>query len=100
MNIPPFSHIFRTAVIALIAVAVAIGFFFLGFGFGQKVPETIIVKGISNTDTQVGNVDFGIFWQAWQTISNNYLRDASTTNQQKVYGAVNGLVNSLGDPYT
>ncbi len=37
---------------------------------------------------------------AWQLMNENYLRNPSTTDQGKVYGAITGLVDSLGDPYT
>jgi carboxyl-terminal processing protease len=68
------------------------------------VPENITVTGIANlqtpSSTGLSATDFNTFWEAWAMIGDNYLRNPSTTNQQKVYGAVNGLVNSLGDPYT
>jgi carboxyl-terminal processing protease len=50
--------------------------------------------------TTVSAADFSVFWQAWQDIDDLYLRNPSTTPQEKVDGAIGGLVDSLGDPYT
>lgn len=86
----------------LIGVALFFGSgFFWGFKFGKKIPEKIVVKGITNFDGNVSTTaDFGIFWQAWQLIDEKYLNSEKVSNQQKVYGAVKGLINSLGDPHS
>lgn len=84
---------------ALAAAILAGGGFFAGFRDGERFPQTVVVKGIANPNP-ADNVDFGTFWQAWQILNDEYLRNASTTNQQKVYGAIAGLVDSLNDPYT
>ncbi len=90
-----------------IIVAVVLGVVVLGSGFwlgwaeGRQYPTNIVVTGVSNIATPSSTTaDFSTFWQAWQLINSDYLNNPSTTNQQKVYGAINGLVNSLGDPYT
>ena len=44
--------------------------------------------------------DFNTFWAAWQDIQNESLWVPSTTPQEMMYGAINGMVASLGDPYT
>ncbi len=56
---------------------------------GQEVPESI---------------DFSPFWKAWNLIDEKYV-PASTTlaavaSEDKLYGAIGGLLSSLGDPYT
>jgi len=52
-------------------------------------------------------VDFSLFWQAWKLIDQKYVTDNGNTtttavvsDQEKVYGAIAGLVQSLGDPYS
>ena len=75
--------------------------FWLGWSTGRKVPENVVVSDVANIATPSStNADFGVFWEAWQAINDNYLRNPSTTAQDKVYGAVNGLVGSLKDPYS
>jgi len=44
------------------------------------------------------SVDFGIFWQAWNQIQEKYVGEAD--QQKMVYGAISGMVQSLGDPYS
>lgn len=60
--------------------------------------------------SQVGNflyrqkkekeVDLGIFWETWNQMEANFLETEAFDIQSQVYGAVRGLVDSLGDPYT
>ncbi len=90
---------FALAVVA--GLGLLISGIWLGYAAGRKVPENIMVTGVANIDTPTSTAaNFGTFWEAWQVIKDNYLREPSTTPQQKVYGSINGLVNSLGDPYS
>ncbi len=85
-----------------LAVAIFLGSgFLLGFRAGEKFPRTIVLKDLTNaTSSQPAGVDFGTFWQAWETINENYLNADKVNTQDKVYGVISGLVNSLGDPYS
>lgn len=85
--------------LVLIAALLIGGGLVLGFEFGIRVPKTVVVKNITNIEGK-NNVDFGTFWEAWDTIGQLYLRNASTSDQNKIYGAISGLVNSLRDPYS
>src|SRR5690348_10282054 len=86
------------AVLGLVLVGTG---FWLGWTSGRKYPVNVTVTGASNINAPSSSVaDFSTFWQAWQLINDNYLRNPSTTPQQKVYGAINGLVGSLNDPYS
>lgn len=88
------------AVLAAGAVLLGSGFF-IGFRAGEKFPKTVIVKELTGTSSgQPSSIDFGTFWQAWQSIDENYLKSKEVGSQERVYGAIGGLVNSLGDPYS
>lgn len=56
-------------------------------------------QGILNpTNGQPASVDFSLFWDTWRVLQEKY---PETLNyQQMVYGAISGMVSSLGDPYT
>jgi carboxyl-terminal processing protease len=98
---PKKKKIVESIVAVVAGVAVLGAGFWLGWASGRRYPTNIVVTGVSNiTPTVSTTADFSTFWQAWQLINDNYLRNPSTTDQEKVYGAINGLVNSLGDPYT
>ncbi len=46
--------------------------------------------------------DFDQFWKVWNIINDKYVptKHKAVSNQEKVWGAIGGLANSLGDPYT
>lgn len=82
--------------------------FFSGFYFGKQSQSEIdkVTSLINKTATSTKDVDFALFWEAWNVINDRYVATNSTTtdekvtDQTKVYGAVEGMVKSLGDPYT
>ena len=88
----------------VLGAVIAIGSFYLGFNSGEKSLSTAIV-GIENAaEDQPVSVDFAPFWKAWNLINEKYV-PASTTSkaigdQEKVWGAIKGLTDSLDDPYT
>ncbi len=50
-------------------------------------------------------VDFAPFWRAWNILNEKYVETHGTstepvTDQDKVYGAIKGLTEAFGDPYT
>ena len=93
--------VFEVAIAAVLGIVLLGGGFWIGWASGRNYPTNIVVSGVSNiASPDSSTADFSTFWQAWQLINSDYLRNPSTTNQGKVYGAINGLVNSLGDPYT
>lgn len=48
----------------------------------------------------VQDVDFGIFWQAWDMLKSFHVDGEKFSNQDFLYGAINGLAGTLGDPNT
>lgn len=89
---------FLAAVITLAAV------FALGFYFGIKTPAESKIIGILGASTQISanreEVDFSQFWQAWNIAEGKYVDIDKIKRQEMVYGAIAGMVKSLGDPYT
>ena len=74
--------------------------FGLGFQFGQLSPREIVIKdAVNRTDSRVA-ANFDTFWEAWQAINDKYLKSDTVKSEDKVYGATQGLVASLGDPYS
>jgi carboxyl-terminal processing protease len=86
--------------------AVAILFMVLFFVFGVYIgdhnrPEIDKVIGISGKETQVATqADFSPFWKVWNTINEKYPSADKITDQDRVYGAISGLMGSLNDPYS
>lgn len=61
---------------------------FGGIGFSPRL--------IGKDNSQA--VDFSTFWRAWDLIEKKY--DGKVDYQAMVYGAIRGMVQAVGDPYT
>ncbi len=78
----------------------------LAFAWGVYVgdhnrPEIDKVMGVSGKETAVTTkADFSPFWKVWNTINEKYPTASKTTDQDRVYGAISGLMGSLNDPYS
>lgn len=46
------------------------------------------------------NIDFSLFWEAYGKLKNNFVDQSKIDNQKIIYGAIEGMAKSLGDPYT
>ncbi len=92
------------ALVVLAAVLIGGSFYFgfqRGFEKGFENPKTVIIRGVSNLEEgQSKDVDFSIFWNAWQIIKNKYVGTEKLKDQDLVYGAVSGLLGALGDDYS
>ena len=99
------SHLLRTG--ALFAIVLVIG-----FAGGLKV-------GASGTGYSLSNVpligdslsaapeptaDFTAFWKAWNVLNSRFVQThgstTAPTTKEKLWGAISGMTNSFGDPYT
>jgi carboxyl-terminal processing protease len=97
-------QIIETVIAVVVGIALLGSGFWLGWATGVKHPKTVLVSQATNIvppqGTGATSADFGTFWEAWQDINDLYLRNPSVSSTAKVYGAIAGLVQSLGDPYT
>lgn len=79
---------------------------FLFFIFGVYVgfhsrPEIIKVVDVSNKENALVNqTDFSPFWKTWSILNEKYPNADKISNQDRIYGAISGLVRSFNDPYT
>ena len=75
----------------LILIAFA-GFFGLGIWVG--------VTKIAYNVPQPGTIDFSLFWDAYNKLEQNFIDPSKIDNDQIIYGAIQGMTDSLADPYT
>ena len=89
----------KIAKIVLPIVALIL-FFYAGYGFGARHNSSYLPPSyIKNSSAgQPSSVDFSLFWQTWSRLRDLY--NGSSDPQAMVYGAISGMVSSLGDPYT
>ncbi|MBI2022553.1 S41 family peptidase [Candidatus Daviesbacteria bacterium] len=45
-------------------------------------------------------IDFKLFWEVWDLVSKEYVDKKAIDAQKMYYGAIQGMVAALGDPYT
>ncbi len=95
------ARIRKLFVIALV-VSLAVGFTggFVIASYGQGPLQSAVSRIINKDASKPQNVDFGLFWQVWNTLQSKYVGRTALDNQKLLYGAVSGMVNSVGDPYT
>jgi carboxyl-terminal processing protease len=83
-------------------IAFSFGYFVGGNGYTSSKQTANI---INKTEGKPDEIDFAPFWKAWNVINEKYVPTNGTStepvdDQVKVYGAIEGMVKSLGDPYT
>lgn len=77
--------------------------FSAGAYFGVKNRSEIEkVTSIANKEPKqvVTDADFEPFWKAWNLINEKYPQSTGVSDQERVWGAISGMVASLNDPYT
>src|SRR3989344_9392853 len=94
-------HFSKTKYVAATVLLVVL-FFIFGVYVGEKNrPEIDKVLGITSKQTEIATqTDFAPFWKVWNTINEKHPNAAKITDQERVYGAISGLVDSLNDPYS
>ena len=88
-------------VVLFFIMAAVLGAYFFGFQVGKSQSRIIPIEGVQNTQLGAPEaVDFSLFWDAWRVIQEKYATTDSFDYQKMIYGAISGMVESLGDPYT
>lgn len=90
----------RKAILFFLVTAI-LSSFGAGFYFGKMQIPTTPPEGILNAELgKPEGTDFSLFWQAWRALEDNYVDKNALDYQQMIYGAISGMVNAVGDPYT
>lgn len=79
-------------------------FFFAGYQMGERDYHVGISSGKitflhANAPT-TQTVDWQLFWDVYNTVQQNFYDKSKIDGQKLLYGAIQGMVASLGDPYT
>src|SRR3989338_9014484 len=88
------------AVAGLVVTAV----FSVGFAVGRTQTQSVVLEdgsviGLKEVRERANDVEFALFWEVWDMLQNDYLR-GPVPEKDLFYGAVNGLVDGLNDPYS
>jgi len=77
------------------------GAFYFGVIFGENSAIKESLAEVENRDKEKPEVvDFSVFWKAWNIINEKYVNNDDVLPQDKIWGAITGLADSLGDPHT
>ena len=88
----------RIAAIGIVIVLLALTFY---SGFKLGATQTATSGGTDGTASQLlPNADFSLFWDTVKSLKDNYYGINTISDQDVVYGAIKGAVQSTGDPYT
>lgn len=101
MEQQPHRHIY-TGLRIFVGLLVLTGVFFVGVYIGfENRPSMQKVTGLVGKEAPLtADADFGPFWKAWQTVSEKLPGASEVNNQDRVYGAIKGMLAAFGDPYT
>ena len=88
----------------LLIVLVVVGIFSAGYYLGVEGYKVRFEKSLKvQVDRSVPpgkDVEFSLFWRVWDTLSAKYVDKTKLVPSEMVYGAIQGMVGALGDPYT
>ena len=80
--------------VCLPAVIIA---YFLGAHFSGSNPYP---NSSLNDENALTKGQFDAYWKAWHLLDEKFVTAASTSPQTRVWGSIQGLASSYGDPYT
>jgi len=76
----------------LILVILLVAVFGAGFFIGKNQVVCVICAP--------EDIDFSLFWDAYNKLHQNFISPEKIENQKIIYGAISGMTKSLGDPHT
>lgn len=86
----------------VIAITFLAGYYFgtskVAFDWKNFSPNLSVTS--KEPPSSVSNVDFALFWNVWQKLEATYYDKKVFDRQKMLYGAISGMVQSVGDPYT
>lgn len=96
---------YQIGIFIIVFITIGGGGFYYGYDYGYQKgiekPKTLIIRGVANLEEgKPKEVNFDVFWEAWQVLKDKYVETGKLNNQDLVYGAVSGLVDSLKDPHS
>lgn len=104
-NVTPFTKIAKLGV--ALALMLAIGFaggVSVGAAGGTRMLSNLPLLGDGLDATPDASADLTDFWKAWNALNERFVQTHGTstlpTAESKIWGAIQGLAASYGDPYT
>ncbi len=103
-NISMFNFLKKYRSVFILVLLLALSFL-LGLSYNsqdQANTELHVLNSYNSSTTST--VDMEPFWKVWNLLDERFVqthkKEATTTDQDKLWGAIQGLTDSYGDPYT
>jgi carboxyl-terminal processing protease len=90
----------KKVVIGIIALAILIIVFFVGNYVGEKSERSKLFNDVSSGNPQITSDQFAPFWKVWNILTDKFVTATTTDTQKRIWGSIQGLASSQGDPYT
>ncbi|MEK7464128.1 MAG: S41 family peptidase [Patescibacteria group bacterium] len=84
----------------IIGAVIVVLAFYVGNVFGEKNGRNEALLSIAPKGVIITNEQFEPFWKVWNVLSEKYVEATTTDTQKRIWGAIQGLASSQGDPYT
>ncbi len=88
----------------LLILSLAVLLFGSGFKLGEYKNKLLNLKtatpSSSNLTTNPKDIDFSLFWEAWDKVQQKFIDKKKIDSKKMLYGAIKGMLASLDDPYT
>lgn len=98
-NLPEQHQLLKRIGLVFLAIIV----FYSGFGLGLSSSSSASYSGnwesLSRANDSKQKVDFDLFWNVWDTLQESYI-EAPVSEDDLIRGAIKGMVEASGDPYT
>ena len=101
MSTLPFSKIRSLLIVVSFVLLVGGAGYWLGerkASVGISSDKRVVVH--TEAPASIGDVEFALFWDVWSKVIHYYVDPKTIDMQKLVYGAITGMVNAVGDPYT
>jgi len=89
-------------IIILLCVSFYGGVFYSQYK-AAKVNKTGVIENLlleKHNKDQPEDVNFDLFWEAWNLVSEKYVDPSMADKKKMIYGAISGMVKSLEDPFS
>src|SRR3989344_8271301 len=100
--IESMSKIKSLQLILIVLIAAFIGYYFgvnrVKVSWENYKPSVAVTS--KEAPSALSNIDFSLFWNVWNKLESNYYDKTKLDPQKMLNGAITGLTESLGDPYT
>lgn len=93
---------YRLLISVIVSIILISGIFFIGvyFGYNHR-PEIDKVANVINKNPSIETeADFAPFWKAWNVLKEKSIYTSEITDQERIWGAIQGLAAASGDDYT